>query len=171
LNHYFIRAWVTDNGKNFDYLDILDAVLCTHRGDSAFWDRDRIVSASQDDTLVLVIQLCLTSLNIHPSFSNTNPNGRTGIPNFDTSQSLAYRDHETQPIFVGSWKMDINVKWLLSVVNFFKFHFKQPCGEGLLVEEISSLEEDQLPQPWLGTLLDGTQQVGSHWKGAFSKYM
>jgi len=45
------------------------------------------------------------------------------------------------------------------------------AGEGLLVEDHSCLEKDQLPQPWLAKLVDETQPIGSYWKGASSKYL
>jgi len=173
-NHEFISRWVIDNGLGVGdgYLDILDAATRTHEHIPDFWHPDRVVSASREDSLVLVIQICLTALNLNPISCNINKSVRspTNVPNFDSTQVEAYADHEKQPIFVGMWKQDINVRWLLSTVQFFKYHFRQPTGEGLLGTMYDSLEPDQLPQPWVGKLVEGTQELGTNWKGAFSKY-
>ncbi|KAA8577057.1 hypothetical protein EYC84_007068 [Monilinia fructicola] len=53
------------------------------------------------------------------------------------------------------------------VANFFKFHLKAGKGEGLLAHAYADLPQAQCPQPWLGQLKPGTQQLGTHWKGAY----
>ena len=158
LNHDYVRAWVAHGSRK--YTDIIDAVLNT---ESTSWVEGDIVSANTDGSLVLVIQLCLTSLSLHPQYCNNT------VSHFDISQREAYADYKKQPIFVGGWKQDINVRWLLHTVNFFKLHLKASSGEGLLAQYYEELECDQLPQPWLGRIKEGTQLIGSYWKSAYSK--
>ena len=158
LNQNYIRDWVTHGRRR--HTDIIDAVLNTEK---TSWALNDVVSANTDNSLVLVIQLCLTSLSLHPNSCNST------VSHFDMSQKEAYADHKKQPVFVGGWMQDINVRWLLHTVNFFKLHLKASSGEGLLAQQYEELERDQLPQPWLGRIKEGTQQIGSHWKSAYSK--
>ena len=158
LNHNYIREWVTHGKRR--HTDILDAVLNTEQ---TSWYEDDVVSAKTDESLVLVIQLCLTSLSLHPDSCNST------VSHLDISQRQAYADHKTQPAFAGGWKQDINVRWLLYTVNYFKFHLKASGGEGLLAQHYEDLERDQLPQPWIGRIKEGTKPIGSHWKSACSK--
>jgi len=126
------------------------------------WEPNSIVSAAKDDSLVLVIQLCLASLFLDYDII-PDSNG------FHRSQAEAYADHVKQPVFVGKWKKDINVRWLLSTLNFFAYHLKTPNGEGVLCHEYWALGKDQLPKSWLGKLKEGTQALGTNWKGAYSR--
>lgn len=164
LNHDYIRRWVTQdevqNPKDeVQFLDILDATLKTDV--NVFSER---LLSGEDECLIQVIQLCLIWLILQPDYL-------TKLHNFDMSQQMAYANPVKQPVFMGDWKCRLNVHWVLSTVNFFKFHLKHSGGEGLLAEEFLDLEAGQLPQPWLGTLKDETQQIGVHWKGANSKLM
>lgn len=158
LNHEYMRSWVTHGKRR--HTDIIDAILNTSE---TSWHDSDIVSARTEGSLVLVIQLCLTSLSLHPDNCNTT------VSHFDMSQREVYADVKKQPLFVGAWKQDINVRWLLHAVNFFKLHLKASSGEGLLAQQYEELERDQLPQPWLGRIKAGTQAIGSHWKTANSK--
>jgi hypothetical protein len=162
LNHDYIRKVVTrDEVQNsrdeVQFIDILDAVLNT---DVNVYP-ERILSCD-DEYLIQVIQLCLTSLSLQPDYS-------TELHHFDLSQEMAYANPVKQPVFKGEWKCRLNVHWVLATVNFFKFHLKRGGGEGLLADDYLDLESGQLPQPWLGRLQNETQQLGTHWKGAYSK--
>jgi hypothetical protein len=117
----------------------------------------------EDEFLIQVIQLCLTSLILRPDFS-------LSLRYFELSQQLVYASPYRSPLFTGPWKCRVNVKVALSTVNFFRFHLKHWGGEGLLAEEYLELDVKQRPQPWLGKLKGGTQPLGSHWKGAYSKF-
>ena len=150
-----------ENGQS--YVDIVDAVFNTSRGWGAesFRDMIKIVSASTAESLVYVIQLCLTPFSLHPETCNHK------ISHFDISQYQAYERSSEQPMFVGKFKQDINPRWLLHVVNFFKYHLKAG-GEGLLEHAYSDLDSNQYPQPWAGLIQPGVLPLGSHWKGAYS---
>lgn len=161
LNHDYIRRLVTEdetqNPKDeVQFVDILDATL---RTDSNIF-RELILSR-EGETLVQIIQLCLTWLMLQPNYS-------TKLHNFDLSQEMAYANPIQQPVFMGGWKCTLNVSWVLSTVNFFKFHLKHHGGEGLLAEEYLDLEAGQQVQPWLGTIKNDTLPLGMHWKGAYS---
>jgi hypothetical protein len=161
LNHDYIRKLVTQdaeqNSKNeVQFIDIIDAILRTDV--NAF--SEKILSA-EDEYLVQVIQLCLTPLNLRRKYG-------TRFHHFDLSQEMAYANPFKQPVFLGEWKQRLNVYWLLATINFFKLHL-QHNAEGLLAGEYLDLEPGQSPQTWLGKLKDETQQLGTYWKGAYSK--
>jgi hypothetical protein len=120
------------------------------------------VSASTEGSMVMVIQLSLASLVL-------DYNVLGDYLSFHQSQVDAYADDVTQPIFVGKWKQDVNVKWCLSTLNFFSFHLNTEGGEGVLCQEYWELKKDQIAQPWTGRLKEGTQTLGTKWKGAYSK--
>jgi hypothetical protein len=140
------------------YIDIIDSIFKTED----YWRPKDVVSAALSGTLLLVIQLCLTFVSLHPKYSNSS------VSQFDLSQSQVYAIPFRQPVFSGAWKEHINVRWLLHTVNFFKYHLKAK-GEGLLAHYYPDLDPDQYPQPWVGRVKPGTQPLGSHWKGAYSK--
>jgi hypothetical protein len=171
LNHQYIQDWVCNKGDG-NYLDILEAVLTKPSDIQGFWHPDRVITASREGTLLLVVQLCLTALNLHPVSNNVGKglNSPKSIPHYDCAQIEVYADHEKQPLFLGKWKQEMNVRLALNIVHFFKFHLKAPSSEGILSELYRSLEPNQLPQPWLGKLQKGTQKLGANWKGTFSRY-
>lgn len=113
-------------------------------------------------SLAMVIQLCLTYLYLHPSTC------KGAVAHFDDSQRQAYLCHKIEPVFQGDKKQEPNVSWLLHVVNFFKLQLKVEA-EGHFYHAYNILASHQLPQPWLGKIKDGTQKLGSHWKGAYSE--
>lgn len=115
-----------------------------------------------DEFLIQIVQLCLTSLVLQPDL-------HVPLHHFDLSQELVYASPYSMPLFRGEYMCQLNVQLALSTVNFFRFHLKQSGGEGLLAEDYLRLQADQQPQPWLGRLKEGTQQLGSHWKGAYSR--
>lgn len=125
---------------------------------------NRIVSAKVDGTLIYAIQLCLTAVSLNPRFCDSK------VSHFDISQYQSYNTPARQPIFVGKFKQDINLRWLLHVVNFFKHHLTV-ADEGLLAHYYSDLEADQFPQPWEGRIKPGTSPLQTHWKGAYSKFV
>ncbi|RDL41755.1 uncharacterized protein BP5553_01734 [Venustampulla echinocandica] len=152
-NIKFIRDMTSDTG-NGTYIDIIDAVLNTE----SHFDVKDIVSAKEDGTLAFVVQLILTPISLHPDFCNAK------VSHFDLSQAQTYATSEAQPIFTGKFMQNVNVLWLLNVVNFFKFHLKT-VGEGLLSHAYNFLPSDQYPQTWIGRIKAGTQPLGSFWKG------
>lgn len=161
LNLQFIQDMITgDNGMS--YVDIIDSVFST------IYDKDigrtmhGVVNTSDPECALYNVQLCLAAYSLHPKYSNAK------VSHFDISQHQVYSAPSCQPIFLDKWKQSVNTRWLLHVVNFFKYHFKAG-GEGLLAHEYTTLDADQYPQPWVGNIQAGTRELGTHWKGAYSK--
>lgn len=157
----YIRNFVSYvRGTKGNVVDIVDAILKTAKP----WDITTVCSVgSSPDTLVMVIQLCLTLISWDPRYCNNS------ISHFDWSQFEVYAAPQKQPMFIGQWKNDLNVRWCLHVANFFKFHLKAKNGEGVLAHAFADLEQDELPRPWLGRLQQGTQKLANNWKGAYCK--
>ncbi|KAM3086817.1 hypothetical protein ACMFMF_000755 [Clarireedia jacksonii] len=155
----YIRGFVSYvPGTKGNVVDIVDAILKTEK----CWDVMTVCSVdSSPDTLVMVIQLCLTPISWDPRYCNNS------VSHFDWSQFEVYAAPQQQPVFVGQWKNDLNVQWCLHVANFFKFHLKAKNGEGVLAHAFAALSQDQLPRAWLGRLQQGTQKLESNWKGAY----
>jgi len=170
LNFRFIREMLTEERDPNDdkiwrclFVDIVDSILSTAGALDYQRDMRNLVTASKPGSLVYIIQLALTPISLHPDHCNSK------VSHFDISQAQAYATIKQQPIFVGKVKQDINVRWLLHIVNFFKYHFKSGGSEGIIADDYSSLERDQYPQPWVGLIKAGTQPLGRFWKGAHSK--
>lgn len=150
---------VQNNKDEVKFVDILEAILNTDV--NVFPER---MWTAEDEFLIQVIQLCLTSLILQPDFS-------LSIRHFELSQALVYASPYSSSLFTSTWKYRLNVKVALYTVNFFRFHLKHCGGEGLLAEEYLELDAKQRPQPWLGKLKCQTEPLGSHWKGAYSKFL
>jgi hypothetical protein len=162
-NLQFIYDLITGaDGKS--YVDIIDSIFSTPFDNdmNKQSDMSRIVSARKDGTLIYAVQLCLTPISLNPRFCKSK------VSHFDISQYQAYATPAQQPIFCGKYKQDVNLRWLLHVVNFFKYHLTAG-DEGLLAHHYKDLETDQYPQPWEGLIEPGTKPLKSHWKGAYSK--
>ncbi|PQE20967.1 Myo-inositol transporter 1 protein [Rutstroemia sp. NJR-2017a BBW] len=144
-------------GTNGQFVDIVDKILLT---DDA-WQAGVVCSVnSSPHTLVLVVQLCLSPISLHPDYCNS------AVARFDWSQHEVYASPVRQPVFLGRYKHDLNVLWCLIVVNFFKFHLKATNGEGLLSHAFGALSRNHLPRPWIGRLQQETQELERHWKGS-----
>jgi hypothetical protein len=84
------------------------------------------------------------------------------------SQEVVYRSQILEPIFKGRNKDELNIYWLLHVVNHFKFHLKQRV-EGILEHFYRGFPTKDLPRAWIGTLKTETTELPRRWKGAASK--
>jgi hypothetical protein len=147
-------------GTNGQFVDIVDKILMTDEA----WQAGPVCSVnSSPDTLVLVVQFCLSPISLHPNYCNS------AVARFDWSQHEVYASPVEQPVFLGRFKHDLNILWCLHVVNFFKFHLKATNGEGLLSHAFGALPRNQLPRLWVGRLQQATQELGRHWKGSFCK--
>lgn len=171
-NPYY--GYIFVEGRNLKFInhllkndvDIVDAIFNTSfdKGTNDASGFKKIVTANDKDALIYVIQLLLTPFSFDPAYCN----GKVG--HFDISQYQAYCTAKTQPVFNGIYKQQVNIRWLLHIVNFFKYHLKSQ-GEGLLAHEYQLLESDEFPQFWTGHIKGGTQPLARHWKGAHSKYL
>ncbi|KAL1634968.1 hypothetical protein SLS56_002052 [Neofusicoccum ribis] len=86
---------------------------------------------------------------------------------FPDSQKEAYSTIVKAPIFGGFNKLEINMVWLLHVMNFFKYHIGN-AGENTLFEPFGKLERAEKPFYWQGPIHNGPQELGVHWKGTYA---
>ena len=86
---------------------------------------------------------------------------------FDDSQKAAYESVMSEPIFKNGWN-DVQVNFLLHVVNFFKYHLTQAA---VLTAHpaYSDLPEASRPQSFDGPLSNGDCKLGKTWMGTFGK--
>jgi hypothetical protein len=137
--------------------NIVDSICKT----DALFPSYRHKSSRFPSSLVLIIQLCLLHFSLDPFTCHVR------APRFYDSQQHVYKCYSKEPIFMGKNNGDINLPWLLHVANFFKFHLKQPGGEGMLSHMYRDLGECERPRQWRGRLKAGTQELGKRWKGAY----
>jgi hypothetical protein len=106
-----------------------------------------------------MIQLTLLHLIFHPDYCLSRPSVAV------ISQEVVYRSQIFEPIFNEVRIDELNIFWLLHVVNHFKFHLKQR-REGILEHVYRALAKDSLPRAWTGILKNETTKLGKKWKGA-----
>ncbi|KAG4429859.1 hypothetical protein IFR05_014659 [Cadophora sp. M221] len=163
------HGYIKVEGKNLEFIqkllegsevDIIDSVFNTSfdKDTNDSFSLNKVVTANDKNTLIYVIQLMLTPFSLNPDLCKSK------VGHFDISQYQAYSTAKLQPVFTGLYKQVVNIRWLLHVVNFFKFHLKSK-GEGLLVHEYKTLARDEFPQFWTGHIKGGTQPLARHWKG------
>ncbi|KUJ20623.1 uncharacterized protein LY89DRAFT_578476, partial [Mollisia scopiformis] len=159
LNLKFIQDMITGN-NGMSYVDIIESVFCTKYDKDIGRNLNNVMRLDKQGCALYNVQLCLSALSLHPNYCNAK------VSHFDISQHQVYSAPCTQPLFLDNLKQSVNTRWLLHIVNFFKFHFKSGA-EGLLAHAYSVLDADQYPQFWVGKLQAGTQTFGTHWKGAY----
>lgn len=154
LNHAFIRRILTGPCLK---INLVNAIGNTGQ----LFQSEKETSSKSSRSLVLIVQLCLLHLSLDPAISKTR------APRISESQQQVYKCFKEEPIFKGKNGGEINLPWLLHVTNFFKFHFKQHDGEGMLAHMYDALDKSELPRAWCGKLQSGTQELGKRWKGTF----
>lgn len=161
LNHEFIRKWVVAaDAIRPTYGNNIVNTICNT---AALFPFLKSRSIRNPNALVLVVQLCLLHLSLDPTICKSRAHC------FNDSQQQVYKCYEDEPIFRGKNGDEINFPWLLHVANFFKFHLKQPDGEGVLAHVYGQLEKCERPRAWPGKVNGGTLELARSWKGAFSK--
>ncbi|KAI9786041.1 MAG: hypothetical protein M1816_008132 [Peltula sp. TS41687] len=108
-------------------------------------------------TLLQVVQLTLSYLNFRIF----------GVSyQFGYSQKKVYEEWQTAPVFEGPWYNIPNIRFLLHVVNFFKYHMST-MGEHTLFFPYGYLPDFFKPGPWEGKLQVTTEpkMIGASWKG------
>jgi hypothetical protein len=150
------RVGLSTTGDILGGTNILD-VLCTAL--TPYHGMDFLTTNGSSKAFVHMIQLTLLHLIFHPDHCLSRP----AVANI--SQEVAYRSEVFEPIFKGWRKDELNIFWLLHVVNHFKFHLKQR-GEGILEHVFRDLAKDSLPRAWTGILKNETTNLGKRWKGA-----
>jgi hypothetical protein len=163
-------------GKNLDYIEF----LCCGNGSRRFQtitniadvlcDTNRLFTSERQLTnksphsIVLILQLCLLHLVLHPATCKGRP------VYFPKSQSMVYSCMNKQRIFSGkNGASDLNFVWLLHCASFWKYHLKAH-DEGVLAHSYHRLSPKQLPRAWTGRFQADTQSLAKRWKGCYGMY-
>ncbi|KAF2704489.1 hypothetical protein K504DRAFT_461248 [Pleomassaria siparia CBS 279.74] len=83
------------------------------------------------------------------------------------SQVAVYEPTNKAPIFTGPDKTEVNMEWLLHVMNHFRNHMKNHDA-GDFCGVWKDLSYSEKPSPWRIPLEEGCQPLGKHWKSTFS---
>lgn len=86
---------------------------------------------------------------------------------FEDSQRWAYATIRAGPIFGGFNKLEVNMVWVLHVLNFFKYHICKR-EENTLYEPFKRLIRAEKPDFWNSPLHNGPADLGVHWKGTYA---
>lgn len=86
---------------------------------------------------------------------------------FDISQKAAYESARKAPIFHGFNKLEVNLEWVLHVLNFFRNHMM--LEDGSLRGAFSDLSELEKPSAWKAKLTDGVNPLGRYWRGTYGE--
>ncbi|KAF4306625.1 hypothetical protein GTA08_BOTSDO05150 [Botryosphaeria dothidea] len=86
---------------------------------------------------------------------------------FEDSQRWAYATIRAGPIFGGFNKLEVNMVWVLHVLNFFKYHICKR-EENTLYEPFKRLIRAEKPDFWNSSLHNGPADLGVHWKGTYA---
>ncbi|KAB2575052.1 hypothetical protein DBV05_g6374 [Lasiodiplodia theobromae] len=112
---------------------------------------------SYNHTLAAVQLMCTPSILTEPG----------NIYGFEDSQVWAYATIRTAPIFGGFNKTEINMEWILHVMNFFKYHMRKH-EENTLFEPFNKLNKAEQPSYWQSHIHNGPMALGVHWKGTYA---
>lgn len=115
------------------------------------------VTKSYNHTLAAVQLMCTPSILTEPG----------NVYGFEDSQVWAYATIRTAPIFGGFNKTEINMEWILHVMNFFKYHMKKH-EENTLFEPFNKLTKAEQPSYWQSHIHNGPMALGVHWKGTYA---
>ena len=113
------------------------------------------------DPLLATLQLVLTPLCLDIEL-------RFPTWGFPDSQQAAYLDSKVPEgqIFFGRNNQGVNMRWLLHISNFFKYHMTRK-EEYSLFEDYDSLEFSERPKLWTGKLGDQALGLKRNWKGSY----
>ena len=107
------------------------------------------------------MQLALTHWSLDLSLNNLTFG-------FAESQSQVFGHPDKFPLFLNGEMDKVNVKYLLHIVNFFKYHMTKQ-EEASLYPYYSELTNELRPKAWTEPLHQGVKELGSHWKGTYGK--
>lgn len=85
---------------------------------------------------------------------------------FLDSQFCVYRKPYQEPLFLGRGRTEINLRYVLRALNFFKHYCT--TQHTALYHHYSSLHESERIHPWKRALKsDGVCKLGTSWRGAY----
>jgi len=118
---------------------------------------------SMPSTSMQLAQILLSSLSLDPYLILQD------VWQFDTTQKLVYESPAAAPIFKGVNNDQVNIFWVLHVINFFRYHCLRPV-ESTLHPPYAALEASQRPGFWKQPIDNNPRPfVGKVWKGTYGQ--
>lgn len=87
---------------------------------------------------------------------------------FAYSQMAVYGHPIKFPMFLDKQMRVVNIKYLLHIANFFKYHMTRR-EESTLYCDVSALEDEEKPMAWKEKLKGGVRELGKHWMGSYGE--
>jgi hypothetical protein len=114
-------------------------------------------------TSMQIAQILVSSLSLDPYLVPQD------VWQFNATQKLVYQPPATTPIFKGANNDQVNVSWVLHVINFFRYHCLRPV-ESTLHGPYAALEASQRPVFWKQPIVDEAKPfLGQVWKGTYGQ--
>jgi len=108
-----------------------------------------------------VAQILVSSLSLDPYLPGQD------VWQFNITQKLAYESPVAAPIFKGLNNDQVNISWVLHVINFFRYHCLRSV-ESTLHVPYAALEASQRPVFWKQPIdNDAKPFLGQVWKGTY----
>ena len=85
----------------------------------------------------------------------------------EDSQRVVYGHPTLFPLFIKEDLRTVNIKALLYIANFFKFHMTREI-DGCLLEVMKALDEEDKPGPWQSQPTQGLKPLGTRWLGSYA---
>lgn len=121
----------------------------------------RPIKGSDGPTRFLAtVQVCLSKWALDPAFYHETYQ-------FNRSQVAMYASAVEEPMFLGFNKTEVNMRWLLHCMNFFKYHTMRE-DEQTLFEPYRNLRQEERPGVSHAPIKGGQQKLGRYWKGTYS---
>lgn len=98
-----------------------------------------------------------------------DPNIPQAVYSFPDSQAMVYASPAQAPLLFGRKKLEVNIPWVVHVVNFFRYHMLRP-EEATLFSAFGELSDAERPHLWTEKIADVPEAVlGKVWKGTYCK--
>lgn len=85
----------------------------------------------------------------------------------DEVQQVVYASTASQPLFIGPYKLDINMNWFWNCMDFFRHHMMDKDA-ATLYYAMRDLPYRQRPSLWQEPIKSGSYPLAKHWKGTYS---
>lgn len=113
---------------------------------------------------IQIAQILVSTLSLDPYLFPQD------VWQFGTSQKMAYQSPAIAPIFKGVNNDQVNVLWVLHVINFFRYHCLLPV-ESTLQRPYTALEASERPVFWKQPIENDDVKpfTGQVWKGTYGQ--
>jgi hypothetical protein len=88
---------------------------------------------------------------------------------FDEAQHAVYQSAVAAPLYGGPALAQVNLQWMLHVMNFFRHHMLNEDAQTLF-NKVDELDATQKPSAWREPLGDreGAYALSKYWRGTYS---